>query len=127
MSFLISLIKPLAYISVPILVLRGVALSSPTGRYCVNVSIFLGTLVAVSTWGAVVGVVMLVAGGQLDLNHYVARNFYAAAGTLLDIKVEVEGEEHLQTQPALLLGNHQSMLDVIILGRWGQPHLSWLR
>jgi lysophosphatidate acyltransferase len=75
-------------------------------------------MVVVSAWGAVVGTAMLAAGRAIDLNHFVARSFYALAGTLLDIRIEVEGEEHLQTCPALLMGNHQSMLDVLVLGRY---------
>lgn len=117
MSFLASLTKSLAYISVPIIVLRGIASSSTIGRYYVNVGIYLGTMVVVSTWGAVVGVVMLIARQRFDLNYYIANSFYATASRLLDIKIEVEGGEHLKTCPALLLGNHQSMLDILILGR----------
>jgi hypothetical protein len=118
MSFLVSLIKPLVYISVPVFVLRRITSSSPVGRYYLNVGLYIGTLVAVSAWGAVLGIVMLVAGDRLNLGYYVAKSFYAAASRVLDIKVEVEGEEHLQTRPALLLANHQSMLDVLILTRW---------
>ena len=114
MAFLVSLIKPFAYISVPALILRS---TSPTARYYVNFGIYVGTMVVVSAWGAVVGVTMLATGQAIDLNHFVARSFYALAGPLLDINIEVEGEEHLQTCPALLMGNHQSMLDILMLGR----------
>ena len=117
MSFLVSLIKPLAYFSVPIIVLRRITSSSPVGSYYLNVGLYLGTLVAAAAWGAVLGVVVVVAGDRLNLGYYVAKSFYATAGRVLDIKIEVEGEEHLQTQPAVLLANHQSMLDVLVVGR----------
>ncbi|KAI6130281.1 hypothetical protein EDD16DRAFT_1689656 [Pisolithus croceorrhizus] len=50
-------------------------------------------------------------------NFVVARTFYAIASYALDITVEVEGEEHLQTRPAVMVSNHQSMLDILCLGR----------
>jgi lysophosphatidate acyltransferase len=117
MAFIFTLIKPLAYLSVPIVVLRSIASSSPKGRYYVNCGVYLGTLALVATWGAAAGVVMLVARRPFDLNLFVARSFYAVASRVLDITVVLEGAEHLQKHPTVLMGNHQSMLDIIILGK----------
>jgi len=38
--------------------------------------------------------------------------------------VEVEGEEYLKTRPAVIVGNHQSMLDVLYLARMFPPKTS---
>lgn len=71
----------------------------------------------VSTWGVAVAVGMTLVGRRNDVNYVVARAFYALASYALDIKVVVEGEEHLQTRPAVMVSNHQSMLDILCLGR----------
>lgn len=53
---------------------------------------------------------------RLNINHYVARSFYAMCSPLIGIRLEVEGEEHLtglvtsrggKSQSAVLVGNHQ--------------------
>ena len=66
----------------------------------------------------IVAVGMSLAGHRFDINWVVARSFYTLAGKLLDIKFVVEGEEHLDTKPAVLVGNHQSGLDILLLGRY---------
>ncbi|KAI6034998.1 hypothetical protein F5J12DRAFT_7781 [Pisolithus orientalis] len=111
------IVKPLAYISLPFIILRSIASNSPTGRYYWRLTVFLGTLVVASTWGVVVAVGMTLIGRRNDVNYIVARTFYAVASYALDITVEVEGEEHLQTRPAVMVANHQSMLDILYLGR----------
>lgn len=74
-------------------------------------------MTAVATFGIVVAATMSATGYRYDVNWVIARTFYALAGTVLNIKVEVEGEEHLLTKPAVLLSNHQSMLDILFVGR----------
>jgi lysophosphatidate acyltransferase len=117
MAFLISIIKPIAYLSVPLILLRTLTHSSSTCRYYVNVGLYLGALVLVSTWGAAVGIVMVVARQPFDLNHFVAQVFYGLTRPLLSIDVEVDGRPYLDTRPAVFVGNHQSMLDVFVLGK----------
>jgi len=60
---------------------------------------------------------MTLIGRRFDINYVVARSFYAIISRVIGITYTVEGEHHLDTKPAVLLGNHQSMLDVIFLGR----------
>jgi len=118
MSFLALVIKPLAYISVPVIVLRTVASASSVGRYYAQLTLYLGTLVVASTWGVFVAVGMTLIGRRDDVNYVVARSFYAIASRILDVRVEVEGEEHLQTRPVVMVSNHQSVLDILYLGRY---------
>lgn len=117
MSFLALVVKPLAYISLPVLLFRSIANISPVGRYYWRISIFLGSLVVVSTWGIVVAVGMTLVGRRHDVNYVVARTFYHLVSHTLELEVEVEGEEYLQTRPAVMVGNHQSMLDILWLAR----------
>ena len=74
----------------------------------------------------IVAVGMSLAGRRFDINWVVARSFYFLASRLLDIKFVVEGGEHLETRPAILVGNHQSVLDILYLGRFVRKKLSRL-
>ncbi|KAF8559158.1 1-acylglycerol-3-phosphate O [Imleria badia] len=124
MSFLALVVKPLAYISLPILLFRSIAKTSPVGRYYWRVTIFLGSLAVVSTWGIVVAVGMTLVGRRHDVNYVVARTFYNLVSRVLEIEVEVDGEDYLQTRPAVIVGNHQSMLDILYLARMFPPKAS---
>ncbi|KAH7916801.1 hypothetical protein BJ138DRAFT_995221 [Hygrophoropsis aurantiaca] len=124
MSFLACIVKPLAYISLPVFLIRTVASTSPVARYYVRLGVFLGSLAVVSTWGVAIAVGMTLVGRRHDVNYVVARCFYFVASRALDIRVEVEGEEHLQTRPAVMVGNHQSMLDILWLAKMFPPSAS---
>ena len=115
-----ALFKPLAYVSVPYLILKYATETNPTARYCFRVVVYYSALGFCSVWGMIVAVGMSLAGHRLDINWVVARSFYTLAGKMLDIKFIVEGEEHLDVKPAVLVGNHQSGLDILFLGRYAQ-------
>ncbi|KAI0053666.1 1-acylglycerol-3-phosphate O [Auriscalpium vulgare] len=117
MSFLTLLVKPAAYLGVPFYILHRLSASSPKARYYVRLTLYLSTLGLCSVWGAIVSIAMSLAGRRFDVNWVVARSFYGLASRVMDIKIVVEGEEHLDTRPAVLVGNHQSMLDILYLGR----------
>jgi lysophosphatidate acyltransferase len=115
MAFLLlAIIKPLAYISLPILILRSI---SPKARYYINVGIYLGTMAVASSCGATLGLLMFAVRLKFDLNAFIARAFYTLAGRVLAIQVTIENPEYLDTRPAVLMANHQSMLDVLVLGK----------
>lgn len=117
MSFIVSIFKPLAYISLPIILIRSIAVSSPVGRYYTRMAVYVGTLVTVGSCSLVIAAGMSLIGRSTDVNSVVAWIFYALAGRALDVKIDVEGEEHLNTRPAVLMANHQSILDVLVIGR----------
>jgi lysophosphatidate acyltransferase len=118
MSFLGLFVKPVAYIGVPIYALYKVSEASPVARYYFRRGIYLSTIGICSIWGVISSVGMTILGRQLDTSWVVARTFHFMAGRSLDISFEVEGEENLQhTGGAVLLGNHQSMLDILYIGR----------
>jgi lysophosphatidate acyltransferase len=118
MSFLTVLLKPLAYVSVPIFLLRSIASSSPSARYYIRIVLYYSALGFCSVWGIIIAVGMSLAGRRFDINWVVARTFYSVASRFFDIKFVVEGEEHLDTRPAILVGNHQSVLDILYLARF---------
>lgn len=98
------------------------ALASPRSqkaRFWLNVILYVSSLGICSFWGVVVSLIMAVIPGQrLNINYVVARSFYGLCGTLTGIKFVVEGEENFKKgHPAVLIGNHQSSIDILYLGR----------
>ncbi|KAF8528834.1 1-acylglycerol-3-phosphate O [Hysterangium stoloniferum] len=113
-----SFLQSVTYVSLPLLVLHSVSSRSSVGRYYIRLAIYLSTLSLCSVFGAVASVGAILAGRRYKSNQITARTFYAIAGPALGISFDVEGEHWLQTTcPAVLIGNHQSMLDILYLGR----------
>lgn len=118
MSFIMSyVLKPLAYLSLPALVLRYLAERSPAVRYYLRLTTYLSTLGVLSVWGVFVSLGMTALGQRFDINWVVARSFYITAGRIMGIDFKVEGEEHMDVPSAIFIGNHQTMLDILYLGR----------
>lgn len=117
MAFFAVLLKSLAYLSLPFFILRFIARSSPYARYRARVVLYGISLGVVSIWGISVAVVMSIAGRRFDVNWVFGRSFYFLASRTMDIKFVVEGEEYLDTKPAILVGNHQSALDIMYISR----------
>ncbi|KAH7105590.1 1-acylglycerol-3-phosphate O [Auriculariales sp. MPI-PUGE-AT-0066] len=117
MAWLQSLLKPVAYVSVPLFTLKYVAVAFPVTRYYVRMFLYLSALGICSTEGILVAIWMAIIGQRFNTKYYIARSFYLLCGNLLDIKIVVEGEEHLNVRPAVMVGNHQSFIDILYLGR----------
>lgn len=91
---------------------------SQTARYYFNATIYLFSLAVCSILGIIYPIGLTLIGQRFNTNMAVARSFYALAGTLLGIKVTiVEGEEYLNVRPSIIVGNHQSFLDILYLGK----------
>lgn len=82
-------------------------------------AIYTITLLTVSLWAVIIAFVATICGHRLNTNYYVARTFYAVAGTLMGWTIDVEGEEYLwegtgigdkskgRARSAVMVGNHQ--------------------
>jgi lysophosphatidate acyltransferase len=79
--------------------------------------VYVSTLFTVASCSFVAAVGMTLLGRPYETNLLVARMFYTTIHKALDLKVELEGEEYLEAKPAVYMSNHQSMIDVLILGR----------
>ncbi|KAG6856998.1 hypothetical protein H0H87_011092 [Tephrocybe sp. NHM501043] len=117
MAFLVAIFKPLAYISLPVILLRSIAASSNTGKYYVRQTLYVGTLMTVAACSVVFAAGLSIVGRKFDVNYVVAKTFYLLARNILDVRIEVEGQEHLDARPGVLMANHQTMLDIIVVGR----------
>lgn len=117
MSILASIFRPLAYISLPYILLRSLSSTSPACRYYIRLGVYFSTMATVGACSSVIAATMAMVGEKYNVNYVVARFFYGVAGRLMEIDVQVEGEEYLGTRPAVLMSNHQSALDILVVGR----------
>ncbi|GHJ88009.1 hypothetical protein NliqN6_4411 [Naganishia liquefaciens] len=132
--------KPLAYITTTSLsvltLLTGTcaAISHSTApalrkaRFVVHLGCYVGALAVCSWLGVVYSVLLTIVGQRLNINYLTARTFCYLCSPLIGIRLEVEGEEHLEAVLgkskrgekggcAVLVGNHQSFMDILYLGR----------
>ena len=113
----LSLVRPLAYLSLPVILLRSLSNASPIARYYIRLGVYVSAIGLCSVWGVIAAIGLNLGGDKYNVNWVVARSFYAITSRVFGLKFEVEGEEHMNTRPAIFVGNHQSMLDLIYVGR----------
>lgn len=84
-------------------------------RYYFRLTTFLLGLASNSVWGVLASIAMSAAGKAGDVNWLVARSFWKSTAPLVGIRFRVEGEEHLTDRegPVVMVGNHQTMLDIL--------------
>lgn len=85
-------------------------------------SIIFGSLIAGSAFYSLVSLFFLKLVGKVEYVQWnMARAFYYSFSTLLGIKVSIKNEELLKRTPAVVISNHQSALDILVLGKVFQP------
>ncbi|CEH18256.1 1-acylglycerol-3-phosphate o-acyltransferase [Ceraceosorus bombacis] len=85
-----------------------------------NTIVYISGLGVCSVFGVICSIALTIIPGaqRLNTNYYVARSFYLYAGTLTGIRYHVEGEENFEKgRPGVLVGNHQTGIDILYLGR----------
>ncbi|WOO79683.1 putative 1-acyl-sn-glycerol-3-phosphate acyltransferase [Vanrija pseudolonga] len=125
---------PLSWVLKPIAIASAVAFGAlgvlsrryQRARFYFNLTIYVTTLASASFWGLLISIIATAAGQRYNINYLVARSFYHIAHPLMGLHFDVEGQEHLdglltardgKPQSAVIIGNHQSMLDILYLGR----------
>ncbi|WWC57935.1 uncharacterized protein I303_100470 [Kwoniella dejecticola CBS 10117] len=121
------LLKPIALASTLAISTLGIlSRKYQRARFYYHLTLYVSTLGALSVWGVIVSILATISGQRLNINYLVARSFYLTCSPAVGISFEVEGEEHLKglltarggrEQSAVLVGNHQSFLDILYLGR----------
>ncbi|KDN45925.1 acyltransferase [Tilletiaria anomala UBC 951] len=97
------------------------ALLSPRSRkarYYLNTLLYFGSMGISSVVGILISVVVsLIPGQRFNIQYFVARTMYLLAGNSLGIRFHIEGYENFaKNRPAVLVGNHQSSMDILYLG-----------
>ncbi|TFY54868.1 hypothetical protein EVJ58_g8602 [Rhodofomes roseus] len=95
MSFLSTLVKPLAYVSLPVFALHTLSKLSPIARYYIRLALYLSTPGVCSTWGVVCAVGMSLVGRKFDMFKFfvVVRTFHMIASRVLDIRLAAGFED----------------------------------
>ncbi|RAL02302.1 1-acylglycerol-3-phosphate O-acyltransferase SLC1 [Aspergillus ibericus CBS 121593] len=84
-----------------------------------------GSLLLCATYGVVASIVLRLAGYGRISQWATARSFKWVMRYTTGVRFNViEGAEHLTTRPAVFIGNHQSELDVLMLGTIFPPYCS---
>lgn len=85
-------------------------------------SFVFGSLILVcALYGVVASIVLRIAGKEEFAQYTVARAFYYLFSKVLGIKISIRNEAALLNRPSVVISNHQSALDILILGRIFQP------
>lgn len=85
-------------------------------------SFVFGLLIVVcALYGVVAGLVLRILGKEEYAQYTVARAFYYLLSRTLGLKITIKNEHLLQTKPSVVISNHQSALDIFVLGRLFQP------
>lgn len=84
-----------------------------------------GSLLLCAVYGVIASIVLRLVGYGRVSQWATARSFKWVMRYTTGVKFEfVEGEEYLSTRPAVFLGNHQTELDVLMLGYIFPPYCS---
>lgn len=84
-----------------------------------------GSLLLCATYGVLASIVLRIAGYGRISQWATARSFKWVMRYTTGVRFNiVEGAEHLNTRPAVFIGNHQSELDVLMLGYIFPPYCS---
>lgn len=81
-------------------------------------SVLFGTILAgCALFGVVSSLLLRIVGKEEYAQYVVARTFYHVFSNIMQIKVVVKNAHRLDERPAIFISNHQSALDILILGR----------
>lgn len=87
------------------------------GRSALAIAVLCGC----ALYGVTASVVLTLVGKQHLAQWATARCFYYAMAIIMGIDVKVENEHYLDNLPYIVVSNHQSALDILMLGRMFPP------
>ncbi|RHZ81105.1 hypothetical protein Glove_123g78 [Diversispora epigaea] len=91
---------------------------STKSRFWIKILISLIFVLLFSVYGSVISIIFTFIGKRGLINWVTARGYAYVAGSAVGISFKVEGEEYLNTgRPAIYICNHQSAVDLFVLGR----------
>lgn len=85
-------------------------------QFYARLTVYILAIAACGLYGATASAVLTLIGKQGLAQWTTARMFYFVAGKLLGISIVIKNPERLQKRPVVFLSNHQSELDILILG-----------
>ncbi|KAI5970386.1 SLC1 [Candida margitis] len=92
-----------------------------TVKFYLKSVVFGGVLVGCALYGVIASIALRLV-GKVDYAQYtVARAFFYSFRLLLGVNIKIKNEHYLKDLPAIVVSNHQSALDIHILGKIFQP------
>lgn len=118
--------KLAAATSLPLLLLALLSPRSQAARKHLNKLLYFTSMGLCSIYGILLALtVWVIPGERLNIFYYVARAMHTLTSFLTGTRCTVEGYENIEkTGPAVLVGNHQSSLDILYLGAMFPKHTS---
>lgn len=98
-------------------------LSSKTRFYAKVVTSFFALMIC-ATYGVIASIVLGILGYSSLSQWTTARAFSNTLSPLTGFYFDIEGEERLLTRPAVFISNHQTEMDILMLGRLFPKHCS---
>lgn len=86
-------------------------------KYYAKTTLAITVLSGCAIYGVLCSIVLSLIGKRHLAQWSTARVFYYTFSTLLGIRIRLINGENLEKLPAIIVGNHQSTLDILILGR----------
>lgn len=93
-------------------------------RFIARYATAIVAMIVCASYGVLASLVFKVIGHKSLSQWTVARSFDTLLSPLLGISFTVEHEERMSTRPAIFISNHQTELDVLMLGRMFPKHTS---
>lgn len=85
--------------------------------YYIRSTLAVVVLCGCALYGVTASIVLTLVGKQHLAQWATARCFYYSMALVLGIDVKVENEHYLENKPYIIVSNHQSALDILMLGR----------
>ena len=118
---------PLTYLALTLLLytLSALRILPPYTSFAARLLASYFSLLLCATYGVVVSLILRLRGNHRLAQHLTARAFDHVMRVTTGIRFSiVSGAEHLYTRPCVIIGNHQSELDVLLLGAIFPPYCS---
>ncbi|KAK6455183.1 uncharacterized protein RJT20DRAFT_55324 [Scheffersomyces xylosifermentans] len=83
--------------------------------------VFGSLIIGCALYGVLASIALRIINKIQYSQYTVARAFYHSFSALLGLKINIVNEKYLHSNPAIYISNHQSALDIYVLGRVFQP------
>ncbi|CAO3615880.1 unnamed protein product [Cunninghamella blakesleeana] len=87
------------------------------GGYQFRCFIMIVLLCIMANYGLIASLILPIFGKAGLINYSVSRGFYYLGSFFTGVKVKVTGEENISSDPAVYVCNHQSSVDVLLMGK----------
>ncbi|CUM50589.1 uncharacterized protein AC631_03971 [Debaryomyces fabryi] len=90
-------------------------------KFYIKSTIFGALISGCAIYGVFASILLRLIGKKEYAQYTVARAFYFTFSTILGVKITIKNEHFLHDVPGIVISNHQSALDILMLGKVFQP------